>query len=49
MATGGKGGVTRPPVLNETVDYEQWKKEVAMWQVRCKYEEGQRGPALALS
>ena len=49
MATGGKGGVTRPPVLNETVDYEQWKKEVAMWQVCCKYEEGQRGPALALS
>ena len=44
-----KGGITQPPALNETVDYEQWKKEVSMWKSCCKYETKQQGPALALS
>ena len=44
-----KGGITQPPALNDTVDYEQWKKAIAMWKVCCKYEVAQQGPALALS
>ena len=48
MATAN-GGISQPPGLDETTDYEQWKKEVAMWKVCCKYEESKQGPALALS
>ena len=44
-----KGGISQPPLLSETSDYEQWKKAIAMWEVCCKYDEAQRGPALALS
>ena len=44
-----KGGGTQPPAMNETTDYEQWKKSVAMWKVCCKYEEEQQGSALGLS
>ena len=44
-----KGGVTQPPVLNETTDYEQWKKSVAMWKICCKYDDDQQGSALGLS
>ena len=41
--------VSNPPKLDESVDYENWKKQVAMWQVCCKYEKIQQGSALALS
>ena len=49
VSSAGTGGVSRPPVLSDTVDYEQWKKEIAMWQLCCKYSKTQQGPALALS
>ena len=42
-------GVRNPPVLTDATQYEAWKKEVQLWQICCKYEKKEQGPALALS
>ena len=41
--------VRNPPVFNDSVDYEVWKKEVSLWKICCKYEKNEMGSALALS
>ena len=43
------GNIANPPKLDDSVDYEQWKKEIKMWQICCKYEKKQQASAIALS
>ena len=37
------------PVLSDSSQYESWVKEVRLWQICCKLEKKEQGPALALS
>ena len=41
--------VKNPPALNDGMDYELWKTELALWQICCNYEKSKQGPAVVLS
>ena len=41
--------IRNPPILVDGKQYEIWKKEVDLWQLCCKLEKKEQGPALALS
>ena len=38
-----------PPQFEDSMEYEMWKKEGALWKTCCKLEKKEQGPALALS
>ena len=41
--------IRNPPTLVDSKQYEIWKKEVELWQICCKLDKKEQGPALALS
>ena len=49
MSSSSSKSVRNPPVLNDSVDYETWKKEITLWEICSKYDKKEMGPALALS
>ena len=41
--------VKNPPMLNDSTDYELWKKEVSLWQICSNYDKKTQAPAIVMS
>ena len=41
--------VKNPPVLTDSVDYELWKKEIALWQLCSNCDKKMQAPAIVMS
>ena len=47
--TSNNGGFRSPPVLDDSMSYESWKKQVKLWQICCRLDKTQQAPSLVLS
>ena len=49
VQSSSRGSSKSPPVFDDSMSYDSWKKQVQLWQICCRLNEKEQAPSLALS